>query len=78
MIKYTQRQLKDMVYYNYAWDISDYTQSDYHSIMNEEGYLKRIGYSCGKYGCNGMLFMGHNSGKLYVITRRTTALYIFG
>ena len=78
MVKYTQRQLKDMVYYKYAYDISDSTRSDYCSIMNEEGYLTKIGYSCGKYGCNGLLFQGHNTGRLYAITRRTQALYLFG
>ena len=78
MVKYTQRQLKDMVFYGNAWDISDSTQSDYYSIMKEEGYLTKIGYSCGTYGCNGLLFQGHNTGRLYAITKRTTAIFIFG
>ena len=35
-----------------------------------------IGYALGLYGVNAKLFKGE-SGKLYAITKRTTALYIF-
>lgn len=78
MIKFTQRQLKDMVYYGYAWDASHFTDSDYWSIMKNEGNIRRIGYSCGKYGCNGLLLQGCETGKLFAIIGRTPALYLFG
>ena len=71
MIKMTQRQIKDMVLYSHA-DMADRAV-----IMQREGYLSQIGYSCGTYGVNGQLFQGHNTGKLYAVTARTTALYLF-
>ena len=49
---------------------------DYRKII-EEGWLDEIAYSCGVYGCNGVLFIGHNTGKYYVIVGRSTALFIF-
>ena len=78
MTKFSQRQLKDMVYYGGALDISNATQSDYHALMNEEGNFDKIGYSCGTYGCNGLLLRGWETGKLYAITKRTTAIYLLG
>ena len=50
---------------------------DYRRIMKEEGWLDEIAYSVGVYGCNGVLFIGHNTGKYYVIVGRSTALFIF-
>lgn len=78
MTKFTQRQLKDLVFYGNAYDISDYRESDYWYTMNKEGNMKRIGYSCGTYGCNGLLLQGCNTGKLYAITKRTPAIFLFG
>ena len=42
-----------------------------------EGWLEKVGYSSGGYGLNGGLLKGHNSGTLYAITARTTALFIY-
>ena len=78
MVKFTQRQLKDLVFYGNAWDISDAQDSDYWAIKNNEGNIKKIGYSCGTYGCNGLLLQGCKTGKLYAITKRTTAIFLFG
>ena len=78
MVEFKQKQLKDLVYYGYAWDISNAYETDYWCIMNNEGNLKKIGYSCGVYGCNGLLLQGQKTGKLYAITKRTSAVYLFG
>lgn len=78
MVRLTQREIKDMVLSNHAEDVTHATQGDYRAIINKEGWLRQIGYSCGKYGCNGMLLHGHNTGKLYAVTSRTTAIYLFG
>ena len=77
MIKYTQRQIKDLILYKYAEDITYGDEADRAIILKREGWLKSIGYSCGTYGCNGKVFQGHNTGKLYAIAGRTTALYLF-
>ena len=72
MERYTQKQLKSLVSSGAAIDVTDWSkQSDI-----PENYTQ-IGYASGIYGCNGMLLRGYTSGKLYAITSRTTAIYIF-
>lgn len=72
MKRYTQKELKSYVKLGLAVDIT--TAHDFSAIP--ERYDK-IGYSSGIYGGNGLLLRGE-SGKLYAITNRTTALFIFG
>lgn len=71
MEKMTQKELKRLVRVGAAKDITD--SSSRRDIP--EGY-RQVGYSSGIYGCNGMLFRG-NSGQLYAICARTTAIWIF-
>ena len=78
MTKFTQKQLREMVANGVAEDISRGTNETRNEIEAVEGWLTQVGYSSGVYGCNGMLFKGHNSDKLYAITSRTQAIYIFG
>ena len=77
MEKYTEKQLKSLVKEGAAIDISRGDNDVRNVIEKEEGYYTQIGYSSGIYGCNGMLLKGHNTGKLYAITGRTQAIYIF-
>ena len=77
MEKYTQKQLKNLVENGIAVDITNGDNETRRAIENEEEYYNQIGYSCGMYGCNGMLLKGHKTGKLYAITARTTAIYVF-
>lgn len=76
MIKYTQKQLRAMVADGIAIDATNATNETRRDIENVEGYLLKIGYSCGIYGCNGLLFKGNKTGKLYAVTARTTAIFI--
>ena len=71
MEKYTIKQLKSLVNSGAAIDVT------HAKTENEipESYAQ-IGYATGLYGCNGMLLKGE-SGKLYAVTSRTTAIYIF-
>ena len=78
MIRLRQKDLREMVHYYDAEDVTNATDEDYSIIMNREGWLRLIGYSAGTYGCNGMLLQGHNTGKLYAITSRTVNIYRFG
>lgn len=71
MIKTTQRELKNLVKSGRAIDV---TNAGNTSAIPES--YRQIGYSCGVYGCNGMLLQGE-SGQLYAVTQRTTAIYIF-
>ena len=61
-----------------AEDISRGTNETRNEIESVDGWRTQVGYASGVYGCNGMLLKGHNTGKLYAITSRTQAIYIFG
>lgn len=71
MTKYTRKQLKQMVTDGVAIDVT------HASAVTDipEGY-RQIGYAESIYGCGGKLLMG-DSGQLYAITDRTTAIYLF-
>ena len=77
MTKYTQRQLKAMVKEGIAEDITYGNNDTRREIEEKEGYYTQVGYSSGTYGCNGMLLKGNKTGKLYAITTRTTAVFVF-
>ena len=72
MERYTQKQLKSLVKNGIAIDI---TYAHERKVIPES--YNQIGYASGIYGCNGMLLRGYTSGKLYAVTGRTTAIYIF-
>ena len=72
MEKYTKKQLVNLVNTGVAIDV---TYAKKQSDIPEQ-YTK-IGYASGVYGCNGMLFKGCDTGKLYAVTSRKTAIYIF-
>ena len=71
MERYSCKQLKSLVASGAAKDV---THADKRSDI-PESYIQ-IGYSAGIYGCNGMLLKGE-SGQLYAVTCRTSAIYIF-
>lgn len=77
MKKYTQKELKNLVALGLAEDITRGDNETRKNIESVERYYTQIGYSAGVYGCNGMLLQGHKTGKLYAITARTTAIYVF-
>lgn len=72
MTHYTQKQLRALVASGAAIDLTHI--SDYKDAPAKG--LKQIGYSAGVYGCNGKLLQDEH-GKLYAITARTTAIYLF-
>ena len=71
MEKYTQKQLRSLVASGAAKDVTYASNRD---AIPE--YYKQIGYAHGVCGCNGMLLQGQ-SGQLYAVTSRTSAIYIF-
>ncbi len=71
MEKYTQKQLRGLVKSGAALDVTNAHRRE----AIPEAYTQ-IGYSAGLYGCNGMLLRG-DSGQLYAVTSRTSAIYIF-
>lgn len=70
MERYTQKQLKQLVRTGAAIDVTN------DSKRRISGYYRQVGYSCGVYGCNGMLLQDE-SGQLYAVTARTTAIYLY-
>lgn len=77
MKKYTQREIKALVKSSAAIDISDHDNNARRELETREIRLEKVGYSSGVYGLNGGLLKGHNSGTLYAITSRTSALFIY-
>ena len=77
MTKYGQREIEALVKSGAAVDITNHDNNARHELETLEGYFEKIGYSSGVYGINGGLLKGHNSGKLYAITARSSALFIY-
>lgn len=77
MMKYTQKQLKELVKNGLAEDVTYADNNKRREIEEAEGYYTQVGYSSGVYGCNGMLLKGNRTGKLYAVTSRSTAIFIF-
>ena len=78
MMKVTQKELKQMAQTMYAEDVTNISTKQFIEVSEEEnGCFDTIAYSHGIYGCTGKLLRGYVTGKLYVITRRSTALFMF-
>jgi len=72
MTKFTQKQIRSLVQSGAAIDV---TSASEQSAIPES--YTQVGYSAGVYGCNGMLLKGRETGQLYAVTSRTTAIYVF-
>lgn len=77
MRKYRQREIKALVRSGAAVDITNHDNAARQELEAREGYFDKVGYSSGVYGLNGGLLKGHESGTLYAITARATALFIY-
>lgn len=73
MEKYTQKQLKELVKSGAAVDVTN-AMSTAEAVPED---YKKIGYSLGVYGKNGLLLQGCESGKLYAVTARSSAIFMF-
>ena len=72
MMKYTQKQLRELVRLGCA---EDYTNkpSEYIYTLRR---LEKAGYSSGVYGINGGLVQDTETGQLYAIIGRCSNLFI--
>ena len=77
MKKYTLKQLKSLVNNGLAVDLTKGNNDTYKKIIEKESYLSQVGYASGIYGLNCKLLKGDNTGTLYAITAKSSALYIF-
>ena len=67
--------LKEIKNFN-AEDITYISFEDMNKLKENEGYFKEIVYSMGTYGVTGCVVQGNNSGKMYKITSRTSAIFM--
>lgn len=67
--------LKEIKKFN-AKDITYISFNDMNELRKKEGYFKEIAYSMGTYGVTGCVIQGNNSGKMYKITSRTSAIFM--
>lgn len=42
MTRFTQKQLKEMVFYGYASDVSNYSCKHHDMLISEEGWLRKL------------------------------------
>ena len=70
MRKYKQKEIRNLVADGIAEDIT----TKYEDIKES---VDKVGYSIGVYGLNGGVLKGCETGKLYAITCRSTALSYF-
>lgn len=67
--------LKEIKNFN-AEDITYISFNDMNELRKKEGYFNEIVYSMGTYGVTGCVIQGNNSGKMYKITNRTSAIFM--
>lgn len=72
MMKTTQKDIRGFFP---AEDMTHYSFDEVNNILALEGTLDTICYSAGAYGINGAVLKGFNTGTLYKITTRSTALF---
>lgn len=73
MRKYTQSQIKDYVRTGVAENITHFNFDQMKNFLHSHN-LDKVGYSSGIYGLNGGLMQDVDTGKLYAITARNSAL----
>ena len=72
--KYTKREIKEYIRNGFATDITELSFSELKEWRNGRD-LEKIGYSSGVYGISGGIIKDRNTGELFAITERTTALF---
>ena len=73
MRRYKMSEIKSLVYCGYATDITMLT-FDALKKWNKDHDIEKIGYTTGAYGISGGVVRDRNTGELFAITKRNTAL----
>ena len=76
-VKVTRKVIREHVASGDAIDITNISFDDAKKLTADEGWLDTELYSMGAYGCNGILFRGHNTGNRYAICNRAQSLFYF-
>jgi hypothetical protein len=79
MKKITQKMIRRYLYETgtNTVDCTNWTNEDYDSACQKEGRLEVFARSYGTYGCNGLVAMGRKTGTYYVVTKRSSAVFLF-
>lgn len=75
MKKYTQREIKRLASSGAAHDITTYNFNQMRDFLAAHS-LEKIGISRGVYGINAGLLKDAETGELYAITARNSALFM--
>ena len=79
-MKTTQKNIRSLLkgfHGHKAVDCTMFDTEDYNRIIEQEGHLDEYAYSAGIYGCNGLALVGWKTGTWYIITKRSSAIFIF-
>ena len=76
-VKVTRKVIREYVASGDAIDITNISFDDANKLTADEGWLDTELYSMGVYGCNGILFRGHNTSNRYAICNRAQSLFYF-
>lgn len=74
MRKYTQKELKNLVFIGAAVSLNNWSFEQINELHRTKN-LDKIGYSSGIYGLNGGLVQDRETGDYYAITVRNSALF---
>lgn len=77
-MKTTNKDIKQLVNYGYAIDITNETSESIQQIKDLENGFNIIAYSMGQYGRNGMIYQGRKTKQLYAITARVSNIFYIG
>lgn len=75
MKNYTQKQLKALVNQGKAHDLTGYDFNRMNTFIKTHSF-NRVGISRGIYGINGGLIQDTETGELYAVTARNSALFM--
>lgn len=71
--KYTQKEIKGYVRTGAATDITNWSFEQIAELTKKA--LDKIGYSTGGYGLNGCIVQDIETGEMYAVTARSSALF---
>lgn len=76
-MKITQKMIRNYLNEKNSIDCTMMTDDVYRAISRNEGGFREIARSHGVYGGNGIVCQGRNTGIYYVVTKRSSAFFLF-
>jgi hypothetical protein len=76
-MKITQKMIRRYLNEMDTVDATTWGTKEYNEASKKEGWLEVFARSYGTYGCNGLVAMGRKTGTYYVVTKRSSAVFLF-